>query len=148
MKHLVIIALIGIATFLISKVTIQPTDSMTHTFYFKSSEAPTRNDAVEFQFHHPFVMDNKEISLTKRLACMPGDSLVIDNGMIFCNHKIISTGGDMRIGGHVLPTITFDGVIPSDKAFVLGDSLDSFDSRYWGFTQYKNLHKLTPLFNW
>ncbi|CDT76347.1 S26 family signal peptidase [Vibrio crassostreae] len=128
---------------------IQPTPSMTGTFYIKSEEVVLKkNDTVRFVISNPYIFDGKPTSLIKKIKCMPSDVLKIDNeGWVTCNDYFLGMAGD-RVNegtGEVIKMFQYNGVIPEDKAFVMGEHPTSFDSRYYGLVVLSELTKVEKL---
>lgn len=68
-------------------------------------------------------------SIVKKVGCQAGDHLSCQEGQFFCNTVPICKA---------LPGIKpfeFNGTVPEGKVFLIGDSLDSYDSRYFGFIE-------------
>ncbi len=93
---------------------------------------PTRGDIVVFIPPH----DRKK-AYVKRLIGLPGDRLVLKDGNIYINGKVIV---DPRIARNYYYAQGDYGrdekelVIPEGQYFFLGDnSISSLDSRFWGF---------------
>lgn len=91
--------------------------------------------------------------LLKKLAALPGDTLVIDAEGI---HILPPGGADFRLWPHSriktvdsqgrpVPSALTAGVIPPGQALTLGQHPGSFDSRYFGFVPLAALHKAEPV---
>jgi len=78
----------------------------------------------------------------KRLIGLPGEHIVIKDGNIYINGKLIT---QPNIANHYYynegeECKYTDVVVPQGKYFVLGDnSISSFDSRFWGFVDEKDI---------
>ncbi len=145
MKTAIVFILLCGVMYLFQHMTLQPTPSMQHSLYLISNSKPVKGDRVNFDFNHPLVMENKKVKFLKKLSCVEGDTLAIGNDMFFCNDILIGVGAPIKIKGNTVDTFKYEGVIPKGKAFVLGESGNSFDSRYWGFVEYKQLTRLIPI---
>ncbi|EGR0524912.1 hypothetical protein FG062_14265 [Vibrio cholerae] len=146
MKSAIVLILLGLIGFCYKHMTIQPTPSMSHSLYWRSSVTPQKGDAVNFSFTHPLVLGGRSVLFLKRLACVEGDTLTVGiNGYYSCNDKVIGSGTQIVIGDKTIDNFKFNGVIPKGMGFVLGDSPDSFDSRFWGFKPLSEMTRLIPL---
>lgn len=141
-KFSLFIALMALIPAVMSQVVFQPTVSMSHMFYIKDDGSIHKEDVVRFPMQHSLIMEGKKVSLLKRVKCMAGDTLVVDDKhWFYCNNQLISIANSDTD----LPIFTFHGTIPNGKAFVLGDNPNSFDSRYYGLVDVAPMQKLTPV---
>lgn len=109
---------------------------------------PKRGDIIVFL--SPI---EKKKYLVKRLIGLPGDTVEIKDGHVWIN-------GKPAVDPLILKSITYYArgeyarpgkplKIPEDSYFALGDnSLNSVDSRYWGFVPKKNLAGKVFLIHW
>lgn len=106
---------------------------------------PRRGDIIVF--HYP---QNEEWDFVKRVVAIPGD-------------MVEERGGTLRVNGALVaePTITPEAApppatadvparpIPPGRLFVLGDNRDaSFDSRFWGTVDERNVIGKASLIFW
>lgn len=68
----------------------------------------------------------------KRIAAMEGDVVCADNDAITINDRTVAHRAAVDAAGRVLPTWSGCRALTSDDVFVLGDTQDSFDGRYFG----------------
>lgn len=74
------------------------------------------------------------MSLVKRVGCKPGSILSTRNAMVYCDGVFlgIALRGVVSRAQEVKQFV-FNGTVPEGKLFLVGDSADSYDSRYFGF---------------
>ena len=71
--------------------------------------------------------------VVKRLRGLPGDQVIVTFERTTVNGVTIGTGLALAAALHQPPAVFARQVIlPSDVVWVMGDTPDSFDSRYWG----------------
>jgi conjugal transfer pilin signal peptidase TrbI len=87
-----------------------------------------------------------ETHLVKRLGCVEGQYLSRLNLQFYCDGKEIAIAHVQDSTGKSLPIFHFTGVIPAGKAFAVGDTDNSYDSRYWGFIETRNAQRLRVIF--
>ncbi len=92
-----------------------------------------KGDYVFFPWSDPRLARGRELILVKRVACLPGERLLVGRGQAVCEGEVL---GRLRTEP---PPVEFEGVIPEGKLFVMGDSEDSFDSRYFGLIDQSRL---------
>ena len=118
---------------------------------------PDRGDIVVFQENNLYALDEiNSNQLVKRVIGLPGDRVVIKNGILTIFNKqhpkgfrpdaVLPYG---KVIGYTGGTI--DKVVPPDQVFVCGDNRgDSLDSRYFGTVPVKYIVgklvlRITPL---
>lgn len=70
----------------------------------------------------------------KKVAGVPGDHLVIKDGLIYINGNLVAKGLDDAVLYDKKPQdFERSQVIPPNSYFVIGTAAMSNDSRYWGF---------------
>jgi signal peptidase I len=84
---------------------------------------PDRGDIIVFR--HP----QSELNLIKRVIGVPGDTILIENGVVSVNGTVLD---EPYI--QAPPTYNSSWVVPEGQYFVLGDNRNnSSDSHAWGF---------------
>jgi conjugal transfer pilin signal peptidase TrbI len=150
MKKFIIIAIsIFVGAYITGHILISQTESLNYRVFWKSSiwadqseKALKKGDYVLFEFA-------EDVYYVKRIGCLPSQHLRKLNGVWLCDNSKLKDGITITHSpstGQKLKQFDFDGIIPEGKYFVIGDSQNSFDSRYWGFIDAENiLYTLTPL---
>jgi conjugative transfer signal peptidase TraF len=97
-----------------------------------------KNDFVSIKGHRPLYVEG-EIGFVKRLVGVSGDSIVVKQNRCFVDHKFVGFIRKKTREGRDLRPINFKKV-PQGYVFVIGDSWDSYDSRYASFGLVKKEH--------
>ena len=71
----------------------------------------------------------------KRFVGCPGDTLRTQGREFYLNGERVAVASKHDSKGTAVTSFEFDGIIPADSYFVLGDAEKSYDSRYWGFVR-------------
>jgi len=99
--------------------------------------APRRGEVVIFKYP-----EEPRRDFVKRMVGLPGEKIMLKDGRIYINGRQVS---DKDISSRYYYSDGYYGneweiEIPQKSYFVLGDnSINSKDSRYWGFVPEKNL---------
>lgn len=76
----------------------------------------------------------------KKVGCAPGEDLTVnDKWEYYCNGRYLGAGKAIDKLGRPTNRFSFNGPIPKESIFVIGDHKDSYDSRYIGFVTYKEI---------
>jgi signal peptidase I len=79
------------------------------------------------------IKDDGEDSEIKKIGCAAGEELKNIGNEFYCKNKLIAKAKEYSLGGERLKKFKFSGKIPKGNMFLVGDHLDSYDSRYFGF---------------
>ena len=101
-------------------------------------------------FSSPLIENNKPQKAIKRVGCAAGEVLFGKNGEFSCylpgNDEKPSCDGtflgkakEFSLKGEKLPIFSYSGVVPEGKMFLIGSHKDSYDSRYFGFVNVKDI---------
>lgn len=142
-----------VRSFFFKNIGVNITESVNFRFYkIYPIDAKTKlhiGDYVLFKYQKEderFVKKGQKV--VKRVACLSGSVISYDNTSVFCdgkkikeNHAIVS-----EKYGKVYPLYSA-GLIPNGKLFLIGDHERSFDSRFWGLVDEKDIIAIVrPLF--
>jgi len=123
-----------------SRIAITVTPSLKHRIYIFTKVTPStaaaavkKGSYVNFMFHDPRISDGKTQRVMKRVACVAGEILRVEDNYYYCGNEFIGKSKPLTRKGEPLRHFVYNGIIPKGKVFVSGDHIDSYDSRYWGF---------------
>lgn len=112
--------------------------------------SPERGDIIVFKYP-----ENPKKDFIKRVIATGGDVIEERDKIVYVNGKPLyepyayHVDRTIRPGGND-PRDNFGPVVvPKDKVFVMGDNRDqSYDSRYWGFVDMKDIRGKALLIYW
>lgn len=111
---------------------------------------PKRGDIVVFIYP-----EDRSKDFIKRVVGVPGDTLEIRDKRIFLNGLPYNDGhgvyeDPLIIPGAIQPRDNFGPItVPSESLFVMGDNRDqSYDSRFWGFVETKDVMGKAMIIYW
>jgi signal peptidase I len=113
-------------------------------------QSPEKGDIIVFKYP-----ENPKKDFIKRVIATGGDVIEEKDKIVYVNGKALIEpyahhfDRSMRIGGND-PRDNFGPiVVPHDKLFVMGDNRDqSYDSRYWGFVDLKEIRGKALIIYW
>ena len=85
------------------------------------------------------IKDDGEDSEIKKIGCAAGEELKNIGNEFYCKNKLIAKAKEYSLGGERLKKFEFSGKIPKGNMFLVGDHIDSYDSRYFGFIKAKDI---------
>lgn len=138
-----VIILLIVGFYLPSKVMVTTSDSLDHrVFLFNPFFDPStvhKKDYVIFNLTSHYINNNNPIKTTKQIACETGDRLTVDRKAYYCNDKFLGLAKKHSLKGEPVANFEYNGIVPEHKLFVMGNHKDSFDSRYFGFLDRKDI---------
>ncbi len=138
-----------LGTLLPRHVGISESRSLTHTVFFLSHDHPAeigRGEYLQFGLKDdPHVGDR---ILIKRVVGVPGDELeTTADGRCLVNGVAVCVAKPYSLKGERLAWFKFSGRIPSGRYFVCGEHKDSYDSRYFGLVDGRDVVSMAyPVF--
>ena len=128
------------------RLSISLSNSVGHRlFYYKPQFKPSslkKDTFVLFDVYTKLRPDCWPCHVVKKIVCGQGDVLSVEKRNYYCNQEYIGTAKPYAKDGAPLQTFQFNGVIPTGKLFVAGARLDSYDSRYIGFIDRKDIRAI------
>jgi len=116
-----------------------PSQSVPSGFYLRSSEPPRRGDFVTvaaFEVAPEYAAlrgyADRTDHFLKRVAAIEGQLVCAEDEMISIDGSHAATRIDRDAAGRTLPTWRGCRRLGAGELFLLGDTDDSFDGRYWG----------------
>ncbi|OPY85424.1 MAG: Peptidase S26 [Smithella sp. PtaU1.Bin162] len=82
--------------------------------------------------------DGEELQI-KRIGCSAGEEIKNIGNKYYCKNELIAMAKDYSLGGERLKKFEYSGKIPEGDMFLVGDHIDSYDSRYFGFIKAKDI---------
>lgn len=122
-------------------------------FYKVIDKAPIsykKNDIVSFNIKHIKKIQETvkgNFDFLKIVAGVPGDKILIKENKLFINNKFKCFIQERNSENELLPKLSPKSfIIKKNEVFVLGTAFNSFDSRYFGAIETKNITcKAKPL---
>lgn len=149
---LAITVLLVAGTLIPYKISVTLTPSLKHRVYWliRNPDKVMRGDYVLFRHKELSARMGmkKSEDVMKILGCNEGDLLTVDaEKKFYCNGEYLVRAKDISLKGEPLQHFVFNGTIPKGVMFVMGQHIDSFDSRYFGFVDKSRiLAKAYPIF--
>jgi type IV secretory pathway protease TraF len=147
-----LVALILLGTWIPSRFSLTVSKSLDHRLFFlspwsnKETIPVVEGSYVLFQIDHPLIAELVKMTKTnraiKRVTCAPGSVLYVENREYFCDGRSIGKAKEYTSRGVKVRNFVFNDIIPKGNYFVMGDHPDSFDSRYFGFIENKDIMAL------
>ena len=162
---LLILSLVLAGTALPSRFVVSTSASVAHRVFFNTAPAKLKKgDYVVFKLtkRGAYYKNYKGKRLIKKIVCDEGDTLKVTEKLVFykekgktkkeirkqywCNGEWLGEALTHDSKGVKLKNFVYNGRIPKGKAFVMGEHYRSYDSRYWGFLDKKEVkYKAIPL---
>jgi conjugal transfer pilin signal peptidase TrbI len=112
----------------------QATRCLPWTWYFVdlTDRELERGDLVAFRSRQAAPHFPRDTPFIKRVAGIAGDRVRLDEGKLLINDTLAARQHPDIMGRVPTAVRSADYIVPPGALIVLGDTHDSFDSRYWG----------------
>jgi conjugative transfer signal peptidase TraF len=87
-------------------------------------------------------LKNRQLYFIKQVVCTEGDRFRNYGLDFYCNSDHLGQAKTMSLNHSPLQHLAFNGKVPQGCLAVFGHSLDSFDSRYFGFITHKEVRSI------
>ena len=126
-----------------SRISVTLSPSLKHRIFFIKQYTPGENiktgNYVMFMLSAPHSKNGKPQKVMKKVGCSAGEELSQEGRDFFCNGGLLGTAKKFSLKGKKLAAFKYAGTVPKDKMFLVGDHKDSYDSRYFGFVDKKDI---------
>jgi len=148
------LAFLLVGLWLPQRISVSTSPSLQHRVFFLSPVPATgRIKAGEcLVFRHQGVsqretgLNTENDRFIKMVGCSPGDKLTTFAESFSCQGVFLGTALTKDGQGNILPRFSFNGAVPPNKYFMIGQHSRSYDSRYFGFIDARDiLYKAVPL---
>ena len=150
---LIFVAIAAIAGMVIPpRISITMTPSLDKRVFFLSNPSQEtklkRGDYVMFTLSTRYINNGEPIRAIKKVGCAEGDTLTVKwERHYYCNNLYMGYAKEKSKKGEPVEAFSFNGKIPDNMLFVIGDSPDSYDSKYFGFIRKEEVIKIAyPIF--
>lgn len=99
----------------------------------RSNRMPEKHRYYAFMFYAVPTDARYGQQFVKKVGCLEGEHLQNRGRDFYCNGEYIGTAKEKDKQGNPAPLFTFNGIIMKGKFFAIGETKDSYDSKYWGF---------------
>jgi len=133
------------------RITVTVSNSVQHRIFYKQTvfekEDIKKGSYVMAELYSDVVSECRPCLIVKRVAGVSGDLINVRGLEFFCNGKYLGKAKTHTKKGKLLESYKTSELIPDNKIFLMGDSPDSFDSRYYGPMEIKHVKAIArPVF--
>ena len=98
-----------------------------------------KDDYIMFTVRSHYIKNGKPSRLLKKVSCVTGERLETRTREYYCDGEYLGMAKWYSLKGESVDSFVYSGTVPEGKLFVTGHHIDSFDSRYLGFIERRNV---------
>lgn len=145
--------------FIMPRIAVATSPSLDHRVFYKTEKTikeAKKGDYIQFKLDQnqaeylnrvALKKTPGEIKAIKIIKGIPGETLEENDRIFSLNGDTLCFARFKAHSGKQLDPFHYKGKIPESSFFVMGTTYDSFDSRYFGFVEEKNVISiLHPIF--
>lgn len=123
-----------------------PSPSVPEGFYVRLARAPQTGDfvtiasvevAADYAALRRFADPTDRF--IKRIAAVSGQTVCAEGDSVSIDGRLAAVRSSRDSDGRLLPSWSGCRTLGTDEVFLLGDTADSFDGRYWGTTRLQSI---------
>lgn len=146
---LIIIIFVVLGSLIPRYIMLSISDSLNYNVFFlrKTPTKLAKNTYIVSKINSPDSKTKKPVLITKKIACMYNDFLKCETNGCYCNNIFLCKAKKYSKKGDILTPFLYNGLIPKNKYFVVGEHVDSYDSRYFGLVGENEVIRIAiPIF--
>ena len=137
---IVFLAFLLVGAWLPGRITVATSCSLDHRVFFLLP-APAKVELGDYLVFRRQDLSQVQAGLhadhdqmIKKVGCLPEDQLTTDEAHRFtCNGRPLGQALEADSKGNPLPRFAFNGLVPTGTLFMVGTHPRSYDSKYYGF---------------
>lgn len=141
-----VVGLVAIGLHVEPLVIYNPSQSVPEGFYVRLARAPQAGDfvtiasvevAANYAARRGFADPTDRF--IKRIAAVSGQTVCAEGDSVSIDGRLVAVRISHDSEGRSLPAWSGCRTLETDEVFLLGDTADSFDGRYWGPTRLQSI---------
>lgn len=144
------LVLILIGTYIIMyllgyKILISNTQSLPYTVFLQTPNKEFKTGNIitfKYQFKDYFHY-SKGDNFTKIIGCSQGERIFTIKDEFYCNGAYLGTAIKQDGRGNIIEKVELNEIIPDGKFFMIGTNPKSYDSKYFGYVDIKDITGVT-----
>jgi conjugal transfer pilin signal peptidase TrbI len=127
------------------KILISSTESLPYTLFLQTPKKEFTTGTIvtfKYQFKNYFKYTQGD-NFTKIIGCTQGQTILKIKNDFYCNGGKIGTALTKDGKGNFIESVEFNEIVPQGKYFMIGTNPKSYDSRYFGYVDEKDILGVT-----
>lgn len=127
------------------KILISNTQSLPYTVFLQTPNKDLKTGNIvtfKYQFRDYFKYAQGD-NFTKIIGCSQGETILKVKNNFYCNGGMIGTALTKDGKGNLIESVEYNEIIPQGKFFMIGTNPKSYDSKYFGYVDEKDIKGVT-----